>query len=101
MGFFDDSGPALVLSADPLAPTRLFNINVVTLGTFAGVVPVAITSSGVPNQFEVGTSAGVFSSPGSGVTLVGGSITAVPEPSGLGLLGLAFAAAAMRRRRAA
>lgn len=99
--FNHGANPRLVLPtiANPL---RLFNILVDTNGAFSGTTPVSITSSGsTQNPLTVTTSAGFFTAPGAGgFQLVGGSITAVPEPSSIAMLGLAaIGAVAFRRYR--
>jgi len=68
----------------------LFNVLVQTDTSFTGTTPVAVTSNSLPLQFNVVTSDGTFKDSGlvSQLIVRPGSITAVPEPSSLVLLGL-------------
>lgn len=110
---FSDSGPTITLTSTPL---RLFDLVVSTDGNFSGAKALSIFSSTDPSQLIIkglqvqtsvnGVPATVASysaagtiGPGRTLSLLGGSITAVPEPSALGLFGLIVAVAGYCHRR--
>ncbi len=86
---FSDSGPQITLSS---TPTHLFDILLTTSPSFSGVVPVSITSTtSTPNLFNIVSSAGTFTdSNASGLSVLPGSLTVIPEPSSFLFLSLVF-----------
>lgn len=110
---FADSGTPITLTS---TPRRLFDLLVTTDASLAGTTPLSVfsTSSNDPSVLKpliINTSlTGVANSslqynavgsiaPGRTLSLVGGSITAVPEPHSLMLLTLPVVGAVVRRRR--
>lgn len=96
---FSDSGSPISISAE----RRLFNVLVDTSAGFSGVSPVSITQGAgglEPNFFNIVASSGTFTATGGGVSVINGSISAVPEPSSFGIVGLLLTGVCVRRRRA-
>ncbi len=110
---FSDAGQPIALSS---TPRRLFDLLVVADGTFSGTTPVSIFSSADQDQsvlkpLNVVTSlpavAGsqetfrVAGTPQAGrtLTLLPGSISAVPEPGAMAVLGMLLGTVGLRQRR--
>lgn len=99
--FVSDDGNQITLPTSS-NPRHLFDILVQTDFAFSGVTPVSISTAGSPSNppMTIVTSAGTFTPSNlTGLQLISGSITAVPEPSALTVLGLLMGAGVYRRRR--
>ncbi len=110
---FSDAGQPIALSS---TQRRLFDLLVVTDGTFSGTTPLSIFSSTDQNPAVLKRLSVVSSLPavtgsqrtyfvagtaeaGRTLTLLPGSITAVPEPASLAVLGALLGVVGLRQRR--